>query len=351
MATLPFEPPVEPMLAQLRPEIPRGDAWVYEPKWDGFRAMVFYDGESAYIQSRDLKPLARYFPELQASLQDALPRPMVLDGEVVIVTNDGLDFDALQMRIHPAESRVRKLAAETPSSFVAFDMLAIDDRDLRGAAFSERRAELEKALAGVTTPVFVTPATSDYATAQRWFKEFEGAGLDGIVAKGSGDPYKPGVRAMVKIKHLREADCVVGGLRWYKGSGDQAVGSLLLGLYDDSGVLHHVGHTASFKAPERKELATMLRPLITEDEAEGFGSGRTPGGPSRWTGDKDLSWVRVRPELVCEVAFDHLQGDRFRHAATFRRWRSDKPARACTYEQLDAAVPFAVREIFDSIRG
>jgi ATP-dependent DNA ligase len=334
------------MLAQLKDAIPRGDEWRYEPKWDGFRALVFFDGSSAYLQSRDLKPLARYFPELQAGLESALTQPMVLDGEIVIATDDGLDFGSLLMRIHPAESRVRKLAAETPSSFVAFDLLAIGDEDLRAEPFAERRKHLEDALSATPQPVYLTPMSADFDLASRWFDEFEGAGLDGVVAKRVDEPYRPGVRSMVKIKHLRTADCVVGGFRWYKGSERTAVGSLLLGLYDASGVLHHVGHTASFKGDQRRELAEKLAPYITEDDVSGFGGGRTPGAPSRWTGGKDLTWIRLRPELVCEVSFDHLQGDRFRHASTFKRWRPDKPPEECTYDQLDAAVPYALKEIF-----
>jgi ATP-dependent DNA ligase len=344
--TLPFAPPIEPMLAQLKPEIPRGDEWRYEPKWDGFRALVFFDGKSAYLQSRDLKPLARYFAELQADLEGVLPRPMVLDGEIVIVTGEGLDFDSLLMRIHPAESRVRKLAAETPSSFVAFDMLADGEEDLRALPFAERRARMEAALGGASRPLYVTPMTTDFDLATRWFAEFEGAGLDGVIAKRAHEPYRPGVRSMQKIKHLRTADCVVGGFRWYKGAEGKAVGSLLLGLYDGSGVLHHVGHTASFKGPERIELAAKLAPYVTEDDSDGFGGGRTPGAQSRWTGGKDVSWIRLRPELVCEVTFDHLQGERFRHAATFKRWRPDKPPEQCTYDQLDTPVPYALKEIF-----
>jgi ATP-dependent DNA ligase len=343
---LPFAPPIEPMLALLRPEIPRGGDWRYEPKWDGFRALVFFDGASAYLQSRDLKPLARYFPELQTDLERVLPRPMVLDGEIVIVTDDGLDFGALLMRIHPAESRVRKLAAETPSSFVAFDMLCDGDEDLREMPFADRRARLESALAEAPKPLYLTPMTPDFDLASRWFAEFEGAGLDGVVAKRADEPYRPGVRSMIKIKHLRTADCVVGGFRWYKGGERKAVGSLLLGLYDDKGVLHHVGHTASFKGPERIELAAKLAPYVSEDEDDGFGGGRTPGAPSRWTGGKDVSWIRLRPELVCEVTFDHLQGDRFRHAATFRHWRADRPPEQCTYDQLESPVPYALKEIF-----
>jgi ATP-dependent DNA ligase len=343
---LPIAPPIEPMLARLAAEIPSGDEWLYEPKWDGFRAIVFFDGSDVYIQSRDLKPLARYFPELQADLRRVLPRPLVLDGEVVIMGEGGLDFDALQMRVHPAESRVRKLAAETPASFVAFDLLADGSRDLRAAPFSERRAALEAALAGVSAPVFLTPATRDRDIALDWFQRFEGAGLDGVVAKRLDGPYQPGVRAMIKIKHLRTVDCVVGGFRWNKGGEGTSVGSLLLGLYDDAGVLHHVGHTSSFKAAEKKALVAQLKPYMTDDESQGFGEGRTPGGPSRWAQGRDMSWLRLRPELVCEVTFDHLQGDRFRHAATFRRWRTDKPPRTCGFDQIAATPPYELSQIF-----
>jgi len=334
------------MLAKLTPDIPQGPEWLYEPKWDGFRAIIFFDGTEAYIQSRDLKPLGRYFPELVAGLADVLPGPVVLDGEVVVITDHGLDFDALQMRIHPAESRIKKLSVEIPASFVAFDMLADGTADLRGEPFHLRRARLEHVLTGVKPPVYVTPATPDHATAREWFDRFEGAGLDGVIAKPRDGTYQPGVRAMAKIKHLRTADCVVGGLRWYKNEAERAVGSLLLGLYDDNGVLHLVGHTSSFKADEKRSLAQQLRPYITDDDESGFGRGRVPGAPSRWTGAKDLSWVRLRPELVCEVTFDHLQGDRFRHAATFVRWRDDKPPRACTFDQIEETPPYELLKIF-----
>jgi ATP-dependent DNA ligase len=334
------------MLAKLTSGIPDGAGWVYEPKWDGFRAIVFFDGDEAYIQSRDLKPLARYFPELKEGLERSLPGPMVLDGEVVIITDVGLSFDLLQMRIHPAESRVNKLAAETPSSFVAFDMLADGDEDLRTRPFGERRKRLEKVLKKPKAPVYLTPATTDVATAEEWFEHFEGAGLDGVVAKRSDGAYQPGVRAMAKIKHLRTADCVVGGLRWYKDQPEKAVGSLLLGLYDGEGILHLVGHTSSFKADEKRRLAEEMRPLITDDDEHGFGKGRMPGAPSRWTGAKDLTWVRLRPERVCEVTFDHLQGDRFRHAATFVRWRTDKLPKDCTFDQIEETPPYELLEIF-----
>jgi ATP-dependent DNA ligase len=341
---LPFEPPVEPMLAKLTDVSPDGDEWMYEPKWDGFRAVVFNDRD-AYIQSRDLKPLARYFPELQSELQRVLPRPLVLDGEVVIMTDHGLDFDALQQRIHPAESRVRKLAAATPSAFVAFDLLADGRRDLRDRSLSERRALLEELALEIEPPVYVTPMTRDRVEALDWSARFEGAGLDGVVAKRAGDSYQPGVRAMLKIKHLRTVDCVIGGFRWNRGEEGKSVGSLLLGLYAGP-VLHHVGHTSSFKAAEKKALVETLRPYLSDDESAGFGEGRTPGGPSRWTGAREMNWIRVRPELVCEVTFDHLQGDRFRHAATFRRWRPDKPPTECTFEQIDTTAPFLLERVF-----
>ena len=344
---LPVRPPIEPMLAKLTAEIPSGDGWLYEPKWDGFRAIVFFDGKEAYIQSRDLKPLNRYFPELKAGFEESLASPMVLDGEVIIVRDGALDFDALQMRIHPAESRVRMLAEQTPSAFVAFDMLADGDDSLMQKPFGARRERLISRIDGVREPAYVTPATFDRAEAQRWFETFEGAGLDGVIAKRLDQPYVPGARAMLKIKHLREADCVVGGFRWYKGSEGKAIGSLLLGLYDDQGVLHHVGHTSSFKADEKRALVDTLSPYISGEDV-GFGAGRTPGEPSRWTGKKDLSWIRLRPELVCEVSFDHLQGDRFRHAATFRRWRTDKPPRACTFDQLEATPAYEFLRIFES---
>jgi ATP-dependent DNA ligase len=346
---LPFQPPLEHMLAKLEPEIPVGPRWLYEPKWDGFRALVFYDANRIYLQSRDLKPLGRYFPELEESLKGALPKALVLDGEIVIATSHGLDFDALQLRIHPAESRVRMLSQQTPSSFVAFDLLADGDEDLRATAFEQRRARLEAVLAAVGPPVHVTPATRDPAKAKDWFERFEGAGLDGVVAKRLDEPYKPGVRAMVKIKHLRTVDCVVGGFRWNRGEEGRSVGSLLLGLYDDQGVFHHVGHTSSFKAQEKRDLVGFLAPYVVEDGDVGFGKGRTPGAISRWTnaaGKNNVDWTRLRPELVCEVTFDYLQGPRFRHAATFRRWRTDKLPYACTFDQIETTVPYELREVF-----
>jgi ATP-dependent DNA ligase len=341
------------MLAKAADAIPTGEGWLYEPKWDGFRALVFFDGSSVYLQSRDLKPLGRYFPELEEQLSAALPGPMILDGEIVIAIDEALDFDALQMRIHPAESRVRMLSQQTPASFVAFDLLALREDDLRGRRFDERRQLLESTLSKAEAPVFVTPGTDDAATAQDWFERFEGAGLDGVVAKRVDDPYKPGQRAMIKIKHLRTVDCVVGGFRWNRGEEGKSVGSLLLGLYDDAGVFHHVGHTSSFKAAEKRELVGFLQPYRAEDgDSDGFGKGRTPGAPSRWTGDRDMTWVRLRPELVCEVTFDYLQGKpgqpgaRFRHAATFRRWRHDKAPADCRFDQIETAPPYELAQIF-----
>ncbi|MDP9342438.1 MAG: ATP-dependent DNA ligase [Actinomycetota bacterium] len=332
------------MLAKLQRELPLGDGWRYEPKWDGFRAIVFRDGEDLYVQSRDLRPLNRYFPELLPALADALPKRCVVDGEIVLPGRDGLDFDSLQMRLHPAESRVRKLAAETPVSFVAFDLLALGDRDLRGAAFADRRAELEKALdvaSGVPqkdgTTVLLTPQLTDPEEAEAWFAELAPLGLEGVVAKRADLRYRPGERAMVKIKKVHTVDCVVGGFRPSKSG--QGIGSLLLGLYDDAGVLHYVGHTSSFKARERVEIREKLRPLEGErsfsrawPEAP---QGRTPDSMSRWTvGREQQPWTEVKPVLVCEVSIDKMQGDRFRHAATFVRWRDDKRPEECTSDQL-----------------
>lgn len=342
---LPFQPPLEHMLAKAIDAIPAGEQWLYEPKWDGFRCLVFYDGSEIFLQSRDKKPLGRYFPELEAGLQQVLPSQVILDGEIVIATSGGLDFNALQMRIHPAESRVRMLSQQTPSAFVAFDLLAADGEDLRALPLQERRQRLEIILADVGEPVYLTPETKARELAQDWFERFEGAGLDGVIAKRLEEPYKPGRRDWLKIKHLRTVDCVVGGFRWNRGEEDRSVGSLLLGLYDDSGVLHHVGHTSSFKAAEKRELVEFLKPYVSEGDA-GFGRGRTPGEPSRWTGGRDMTWVRLRPELVCEVTFDYLQGDRFRHAATFRHWRHDKPPESCTFNQIATTPPYELQQIF-----
>jgi ATP-dependent DNA ligase len=341
-----LEPPIDPMLAKLSDTIPQDADWLYEPKWDGFRCIVYFDGTGVYLQSRDRKGLNRYFPEVEAGLTAALPEPCVLDGEIVIMGPNGLEFDTLQQRIHPAESRVQKLSVETPAVFVAFDLLGEGDADLRPVHFWERHRRLQAVAGGRPSPLFVTPATTDSSVAQDWFVRFEGAGFDGVIAKRLTDTYQPGKRVMLKIKHLRTADVVVAGFRWGKDAVGTSVGALLLGLYDEAGVLHHVGHTSSFTAKGKKELVELLTPYVTEDESEGFGQGRTPGAPSRWSGGKDLSWVRLRPELVCEVTFDYLQGPRFRHGATFHRWRTDKPPEACTFDQFEAVAPYELKQVF-----
>ena len=353
-----LEPPVEPMLAKLAHALPAGDGWLFEPKWDGFRTIVFRDGERVYLQSRDRKPLDRYFPELLAPLRAALPERAVVDGEIVIATPAGLDFDALQMRLHPAASRVAKLAAETPSSFVAFDILAEGEHDLRPRPQSERRARLETVLSGVDGRVHLTPCSRDRAVAEDWFNRFEGAGLDGVIAKHESTAYQPGKRVMIKVKHTRTADCVVGGFRWHKCGPGELVGSLLLGLYDDAGALHHVGFTASFTAAARRRLAEELAPLRTR-ALEGHpwrewagataDAVRMPGAASRWSQGKDLSWEPVRIARVCEVAYDHLQGDRFRHAATFLRWRPDRTPESCRYDQLEVTPPAELATIFRGV--
>jgi ATP-dependent DNA ligase len=349
------DPPIEPMLAKLADALPVGD-FLYEPKWDGFRAIVFRAGSELFIQSRDLRPLDRYFPELHAGLLERLPDRCVIDGEIVIATPRGLDFDALQLRLHPAASRVAKLAKETPSSFVAFDAIAVGGRDLRSVAQAERRARLEQALAGAEPPLHLTPMTRDAAVATEWLSRFEGAGLDGVIAKPEQGIYEPGKRAMIKIKHARTADCVVAGFRWHKGGRNERVGSLLLGLYDDHGGLHHVGVTSSFTMARRRELAIELEPLRAQAidkhpwrewaDAEAAGETRMPGGQSRWSAGKDLSWEPVRIERVCEVKYDHMQGDRFRHAAVFQRWRPDKPPADCRYDQLEVTTAYELERVF-----
>jgi ATP-dependent DNA ligase len=349
----PIAPPIEPMLAKVAAELPPAGETLYEPKWDGFRAIVFRGPKEVYIQSRDLRPLDRYFPELHEALLARLPNGCVIDGEIVIARGGRLDFDALQARLHPAESRVQKLAKETPAAFVAFDVLAAKGRDLRAKPLSARREALERLLAKVKPPVYLTPATRDRALASEWLEHFEGAGLDGVIAKPAGLPYQPGKRSMVKVKHARTADCVVAGLRWYKES-DDAVGSLLLGLYDDDGTLHHVGVTSSFTMERRRALVKELAPLRRNamkshpwrDWAAGSETTRMPGAQSRWSAGKDLSWEPLRIERVCEVKYDHLQGDRFRHAATFLRWRPDKPPEDCRYDQLEVTPPFELAKIF-----
>ena len=350
-----LEPPIEPMLARLADALPAGDGWLFEPKWDGFRAIVFRDRDRLYLQSRDLRPLDRYFPDLATPLLAVLPERCVVDGEIVIATGRGLDFGALQLRLHPAASRVAKLAAETPASFVAFDLLAEGDDDLRVRPQSERRAGLMRALAGAVGRVHLTPCSRDRAVAQDWFQRFEGAGLDGVIAKHESTTYQPGKRVMIKVKHARTADCVVAGFRWHKNGPGELVGSLLLGLYDAAGALHHVGVTSSFTNAARRQLARELAPLRA-NALEGHpwrewggaveSSTRMPGGSSRWNRGKDLSWEPLRVERVCEVKYDHLQGDRFRHAATFERWRPDKRPAECRYDQLEVTPPTELAAIF-----
>ena len=344
------------MLAKLADSIPEGDGWLYEPKWDGFRCIVFRDGDHIELASRNERPLTRYFPELIAPLLAELPQRCVVDGEVVLPALDdqGLDFDALLQRIHPAESRVRRLAAETPASFVAFDLLALDDRDLMSEPLSVRHALLVEQFAGVDAPIYLCPSTNDAAVAQRWFVEFEGAGLDGVIAKRMADPYTPDKRTLVKVKHRRTADCVVAGYRVHKDG--KGVGSLLLGLFDGEGKLHHVGVAASFTAKRRTELLTEIEPLTHDattahpwrewaewQNAATDPGQRLPGAGSRWNAGKDLTWVPLRIELVAEVTFGQLQEGRFRHGSQFLRWRTDRDTASCTYDQLEVAspVPFA----------
>ncbi len=347
-------PPVLPMLAKRVSDLPEGDGWIFEPKWDGFRALVFRDGDEILIQSRDTKPLNRYFPELVGSLKAALPPRCVLDGEIVLVRGGRLDFEALQLRVHPAASRVKLLAQQTPVSIVFFDLLCLGDRDLMGEPFGTRREELVRLLGSVGAPIHVTPATGEVSTAADWFRRFEGAGLDGVMAKPVSGAYVPDKRVMFKVKHERDCDCVVAGFRWHKNGDGTAIGSLLLGLYDDAGALQHVGVCASFTAAKRKELVEFLEPY-REDAlrdhpwsgwAEASVSGRMPGGQSRWSAGKDLSWEPLRPELVVEVAYEHMQGSRFRHLAHFRRWRTDKRPADCTYTQLEVVAPHELQAIF-----
>lgn len=328
MSDWPFSPPVVPMEARVQTALPPEGSWAYEPKWDGFRALA-WGGPRPRLDSRNQRPLLRYFPELEPALA-MLPDDAVVDGEVVVVDEGRLRFDALQQRIHPAASRIERLAAETPAQLVAFDLLAADGEDLRPLPFAQRRAGLETLFDGLAAPWHLTPSTRDRDVAAQWFDAFEAAGCDGIVAKGLDVPYRSGQRAMVKVKHRRSVDCVVGGYRLHK-EGDR-VGSLLLGLYRGDR-LHFIGHCSGFSDADRKELLADLRPL--EAAGEGFGEGvRRPGEPSRWTGDKDLSWTPLRPELVCEVSYDQLTADRFRHATRFQRWRPDKDPADCTFEQL-----------------
>ncbi|MEO8132439.1 MAG: ATP-dependent DNA ligase [Betaproteobacteria bacterium] len=352
-------PPIEPMLAKVSTTLPTGDGLLYEPKWDGFRAIVFRGADDVYIQSRDLRPLDRYFPELHESLLAALLPGCVVDGEIVIATPHGLDFDTLQLRLHPAASRTAKLAKETPASFVAFDLLAVAGKSVMAETQLERRAQLERLLAQSQPPLYLTPMTLDHAVATHWLNEFEGAGLDGVIAKVPDGTYQPGKRTMIKVKHIRTADCVVAGYRWYK-TGTDAVGSLLLGLHDERGLLQHVGVTSAFTMATRQKLVSELEPLRRDAmvehpwrewaQAESHETSRMPGAQSRWTGGKNLSWEPLRIERVCEVKYDHLQGDRFRHAAIFLRWRPDKPPADCRYDQLEVTTPFELQKVFGAGR-
>jgi ATP-dependent DNA ligase len=353
---LPVRPPVKPMLAKAVHEVPRQAGLRYEPKWDGFRCIVFRDGDELELGSRNDRPLTRYFPELVERLRAALPERCVVDGEVVVVTDDGLQFDVLQQRLHPAESRVRRLAAETPASFVAFDLLALGDRDLTDEPFDERRRLLEGVLSGDHADVHLTPITDDPDVAEDWFTRFEGAGFDGVMAKPGDQPYQQDKRVMWKVKHERTADCVVAGFRWHKdGAG---VGSLLLGLFDDEGTLHHVGVASSFTAARRRELVDELAPLRdralddhpwrewAEHQAAAQDAGRMPGGVSRWNAQKDLSWEPLRPELVAEVRYEHVLAGRFRHGGRLVRFRPDRTPGSCTYAQLEEVAPAELSAIF-----
>jgi ATP-dependent DNA ligase len=352
------------MLSKRVAELPAAGAWFFEPKWDGFRTLIFRDGDEILIQSRDAKSLNRYFPELFDPLRNGLPDRCVLDGEIVIAQNGSLDFDSLQLRIHPAASRISLLSKEIPASIVFFDLLCLGDRDLCGEPFQNRRQELEALLANAAPPIHLTPSTTQSEIASDWFQRFEGAGLDGVMAKSASGIYEPDKRVMLKVKHERDCDCVVAGFRWHKKN-DGSIGSLLLGLYDNSGALQHVGVCASFTDAKRKELAEFLAPYREnalvhhpwKDWAEAGqepsatqGPQRMPGGKSRWSQNKDLSWEPLRPELVVEVAYEHMQGTRFRHMAQFRRWRTDKAPRDCTYAQLEVVPPQELMEIFPAGR-
>ena len=351
------------MLAKRVDSLPDAGAWIFEPKWDGFRALIFRDRDEIQIQSRDAKPLNRYFPELLEVLETQLPARCVLDGEIVIAQNQGLDFEALQLRLHPAASRVKLLSKQIPASIVFFDLLAEGERDLRGEPFHKRRWELEALLASAAPPIHLTPATRELGVASDWFRRFEGAGLDGVIAKPISGVYEPNKRVMLKVKHERDCDCVVAGFRWYKKGDRSVVGSLLLGLYDGDGALQHVGVCASFSDEKRQELVEFLAPyrqnaLVNhpwkqwgaQEAAESEAGHRMPGGQSRWSQGKDLSWEPLRPELVAEVAYEHMQGARFRHMAHFRRWRTDKKPIDCTYAQLEVVPPHELAAIFAGAR-
>lgn len=351
------------MLAKRVAELPQGGEWIFEPKWDGFRVLIFRDGEEILIQSRDEKPLNRYFPEVIETLRAQLPPRCALDGEIVIANQGGLDFDALQLRLHPAASRVKLSSQQTPASVVFFDLLCEGDLDLCSEPFESRRKRLEALLSSATAPLHITPATKESAIAADWFKRFEGAGLDGVMAKPSLGRYEPDKRVMLKVKHERDCDCVVAGFRWHKKGDGTKVGSLLLGLFDEAGALQHVGVCASFTDQKRLELVEFLAPYrenalvdhpwrswAEHAESAGQPGQRIPGGQSRWSQGKDLSWEPLRPELVVEVAYEHMQGSRFRHMSQFRRWRQDKRPIDCTYAQLEVVPPQELMEIFSTGR-
>ena len=352
---LPVMPPVSPMLAKSVPEIPTG-ALSYEPKWDGFRSIIFRDGDEVEIGSRNERPMTRYFPEVVEAVKANLPEKCVVDGEIVVVIGERLEFEVLQQRIHPAASRVKLLAVETPASFIAFDLLALGDTDHTKDSFEDRRTALEQALIDARAPIHLTPVTRDRETAQDWFSQFEGAGLDGVVAKPLAGTYQPDKRTMFKIKHQRTADCVVAGYRIHK-SGPDSIGSLLLGLYKDDDTLASVGVIGAFPAARRKELFAELQPLVTTFDGHPWdwaklleeGATRNPRSSetSRWNAGKDLSFVPLRPELVVEVRYEHMEGDRFRHTAQFNRWRPDRDPKSCTYEQLEEPVRYDLADILN----
>ena len=346
-----MNPPIAPMLAKRVGELPLTGNWIFEPKWDGFRALIFRDRDEVLIQSRDEKSLNRYFPELLEPIRFQLPSRCILDGEIVIASDGVLDFEALQLRIHPAASRVNLLARETPASIVFFDLLSEGNEDLRNIPFQQRRLRLQSLLSSANPPIHLTPATADLRVAADWFRRFEGAGLDGVVAKAVSGGYESNKRVMLKVKHERDCDCVVAGFRWHKNGEHVALGSLLLGLYDESGALQHVGVCGSFTNSARRELIGFLEPyqrnaLDNHPWKEWAAGQRMPGAQSRWSQGKDLSWEPLRPELVVEVAYEHMQGRRFRHLAQFRRWRSDKRPSDCTYEQLEVVPPLELSSIF-----
>jgi ATP-dependent DNA ligase len=353
---LPVMPPVAPMLSKAVPRIPEGP-FSYEPKWDGFRSIVFRDGNEVEIGSRNERPMTRYFPEVVEAVKANLPERCVIDGEIIVVVGDRLEFEVLQQRIHPAASRVKLLSQETPARFIAFDLLAVDDTDYTTQPFEQRRAALEEALADAKPPIHLTPATRNHDLAVQWFSRFEGAGLDGVVAKPLAGPYQPDKRTMFKIKHERTADCVVAGYRVHK-SGPDSIGSLLLGLYKDSDELASVGVIGAFPAARRKELFAELQPLVTTFDdhpwawAKQEEGTRTPRSSefSRWNAKKDLSFIPLRPELVVEVRYEHMEGDRFRHTAQFLRWRPDRDPRSCTYGQLEEPVKYDLAEVLTTGR-